>query len=253
VSLFDHRRRSPGHSWWYVSVWTAISATVRTLFRIVYRARAHGLDRIPREGALIYVANHLSHFDPPFIACHVRDRPCAFLARESLFRFKPFGWLIGFLGAIPLHREKSVAGALRAAVKELEAGRCVLMFPEGTRSGDGISARYKGGAAFLARKTGAPLVPVALDGQYEIWPRGRKFPRLRGRLAMLVGAPTSIDDLGEDDRTALRALRRLIETQRLELRERMRADSNGRWPSPGPGDEPYWAGDEADVRTAEGT
>jgi len=248
VSLFDHRRRSPGHSWAYVWIWTAVSATARTFFRILYRARAYGLERIPRQGPLIYVANHLSHFDPPLVACLVRDRPCGFLARESLFRFKPFGWLIGFLGTIPLHRDKSVAGALRAAVAELEAGRCVLMFPEGTRSRKGVQARFKGGAAFLARKTGAPLVPVAIDGSYDIWPSGRGFPRLRGRLAILVGDPVPIEELGENDRAALDALRRRIETQRLDLRQRMRESTNGRWPRPGVGDEPFWEGKGATER-----
>ncbi|MCP3902499.1 MAG: 1-acyl-sn-glycerol-3-phosphate acyltransferase [Planctomycetes bacterium] len=245
MSLFDHRRRAPGRSWWYVWVWTSISAVVCAGFRIIYRVRAYGLDRIPRDGALLYVANHTSHFDPPLVASLVRARPCGFLARESLFRFKPFGWLIGFLGTIPLHRDRSVAGALRAAVRELELGRCVLMFPEGTRSVDGVMARFKGGVVFLARKTGARIVPVAIAGTYDIWPKGRSFPRLVGRIGLLVGEPTTVDDLGEDDRTALEALRRRIESQRLDLRQRMRAETNGRWPKAGAGDDPYWGADEA--------
>jgi 1-acyl-sn-glycerol-3-phosphate acyltransferase len=174
---------------------------------------------VPETGPLIYVCNHQSHFDPPLVGVLVADRPCAFLARASLFRFRPFAWLIGTLNAIPLHRGQGSGGALRAAVAELEAGRCVLLFPEGTRTPDGAIHRFKPGFTFLAKRTGAMVVPVAVEGARDVWPRQRRFPRLWGRIALKAGRPVPADELlAGGTEAAIERIRGEIETLREELR-----------------------------------
>ena len=216
----DFHRRAPGMARWKMLIfWTLGEVFLYRLGRVLYRLRLYGRENVPETGPIIYVCNHQSHFDPPLVGVLVADRPSAFLARASLFRFTPFGWLIRTLNAIPLHRGQGSGGALRAAVAELEAGRCVLLFPEGTRTPDGAIHRFKGGFTFLARRTGATVVPVAVEGARDVWPRQRRFPRLRGRIALKAGRPIPADELLADGTdVAIRRIRSEIETLRRELR-----------------------------------
>ena len=216
----DFHRRAPGMARWkMLFFWTLVEVFLYYLGPMVYRLRLEGRENVPETGPLIYVCNHQSHFDPPLVGVLVADRPCAFLARASLFKFRPFGWFIRTLNAIPLHRGQSSGGALRAAVAELEAGRCVLLFPEGTRTHDGAIGRFKPGFTFLAKRTGAMVVPVAVEGAREVWPRQRRFPRLWGRIALKADRPIPADELLADGTdAAIARIRREIEAMRMELR-----------------------------------
>jgi len=211
VSLFQIDRRAPGASWFRIIFgWLLPARLVGIGFRVLYGRRRCGESNIPRTGAVIFAGNHQSHFDPPLVASVVRSRPCAFLARASLFDFKPFGMLIRFFGSIPLERGRRTS-ALRAAIEELEAGRCVLMFPEGTRTRDGELQAFKSGVTFLAKKTGATIVPVGIAGAYEVWPHGRSRPHLRGRIRVQIAPPISADELLADgDDAGLERLRAAI-------------------------------------------
>ena len=142
------------------------------------------------------------HHEPPVVAgssvggCFGPRRPCAFLARKGLFAFKPFGAFIRFMCAIPLDIARGGGRALRSAIRELEAGRCVLIFPEGRRTEDGRMARFRGGVLLLARKTNAPVVPLAIDGSWDAWSRHRKLPRLGAAIGMRIGEPIPAEVLG---------------------------------------------------------
>jgi 1-acyl-sn-glycerol-3-phosphate acyltransferase len=216
----DFRRRAPGMARWKMLIfWTLVEVFLYHLGRVLYRMRLYGRENVPETGPLIYVCNHQSHFDPPLVGVLVADRPCAFLARASLFKFRPFAWLIRALNAIPLHRAQGSGGALRAAVAELEAGRCVLLFPEGTRTPDGAIHRFKGGFTFLVKRTGATVVPIAVEGARDVWPRQRRFPRLRGRIALKAGRAIDAEELLADGPgAAIARIRNEIETMRQELR-----------------------------------
>ena len=243
----DFRRRAPGMDRWKMLLfWMLTPEVLRAIGRLLYRLRLYGQGNVPETGPLIYVCNHQSHFDPPMVGVLVADRPCAFLARASLFHFKPFGWLIGSMNAIPLHREKGSGEALRAAVAELEAGRCVLLFPEGTRSRDGAIGRFKAGFTFLAKRTGATVVPIAVEGAHDVWPRQLRFPHLGGWLALKAGAPIPAEELlAEGADAAVGRVKREIEMMRLELRADLRRRSRGRVPAHDAGDEPFWQRDDA--------
>lgn len=174
-------RRVPGASYLrIVIVWGICRSLVRVFFGIFHGFRATGHENIPQTGPLIYVANHQSHFDPPAVGAAIHPRPCAFLARASLFKFRPFGAMIRFMFAIPLGRGGGASG-LRSALTELEAGRCVLIFPEGTRSEGDTMGKFRHGFYLLAQRTGASIVPVRLEGAGRAWPRTRSLPRLFSR------------------------------------------------------------------------
>jgi len=155
--------------------------------RLFFRLRAWGLENVPLSGGVILACNHQCYLDPPFAACLLR-RQCHFLARSTLFRFGPFGWLIRNVGAVPLERGESDTRALRRAVEMLRAGALLTLFPEGTRSRDGGLGRVQPGVAAIALRAGAPVVPTFIHGAFDAWPRTRKLPRPRP-VGVFYGAP----------------------------------------------------------------
>ncbi len=217
MSFGDYRRRLPDRSAWQIFFWWIIVRTiVRVAMRLVYRLRCRNRSRIPRSGPAIYVSNHQSHLDPPIVGC--LTGPLASLARADLLQVPFWGPVMKQIGAIPIQRERSDAGALRAAIEVLEAGGRVLVFPEGTRTRDGAIGVFRPGLLALLRRTEAPVVPIAIHGAYNAWPIGRKYPRLRGRIAVSAGTPIPAADLLAMPREeAMEYLRKTIDELRREL------------------------------------
>jgi 1-acyl-sn-glycerol-3-phosphate acyltransferase len=108
------------------------------------------------------------------------------LARSSLYRFKPFGAVITALDAVPIDRTTSAVTAMKLVIERLVRGAAVIIFPEGTRTGNGQLGEFKHGFGLIAKRAGVPVVPVAIVGAYECWPRTRLFPR-PGRIRLEFG------------------------------------------------------------------
>jgi 1-acyl-sn-glycerol-3-phosphate acyltransferase len=137
---------------------------IRVYFRLFNRIEVRGLERIPLSGPLIIVANHLSNADPPALLSYVIPvRPSGVMAKKELFKIWPLGPLLRRYGVIAVDRYRvgGDLGALRAAMDTLKAGGCLVLFPEGTRA-RGRQLEPKAGAALLAHKTGAPVLPVRI-------------------------------------------------------------------------------------------
>lgn len=217
MSFGDYRRRLPDRGAWSIFFWWIIVRTiVRVAMWLVYRLRCRNRARIPRTGPAIYVSNHQSHLDPPIVGC--LTGPLASLARADLLQVPFWGPVMKQIGAIPIQRERSDSGALRAAIDVLEAGGRVLVFPEGTRTRDGAIGVFRPGLLALLKRTEAPIVPIAIDGAYSAWPIGRKYPRLRGRIAVSAGTPIAAAELLAMPREeAMEHLRKTIEKLRREL------------------------------------
>jgi 1-acyl-sn-glycerol-3-phosphate acyltransferase len=153
------------------------------------RVRASGVERIPRDRACVFVCNHQSHFDviALILALPVQYRV---LAKRELFKIPVFGWalwLAGFVSVDRGDRERAIAGINRAAAT-VRKGRSVVVFAEGTRSADGSLQPLKKGGFHLARKAGAPIVPVSIRGGRAVLPRGSV--RIRpGVMEVVVGEP----------------------------------------------------------------
>ena len=238
MKVLQCRRRAPTFSRFTVLVvWTLVRHLFFAFFRLMYRLRYDGQANIPREGPVIYASNHQSNLDPPSIGCLVWDRPFTTLARAGLFKSKLFGWLIRLPGAIPIHRDRGDASAIRAAIEQLKAGGCILMFPEGSRSPDGAIRQFKAGILILVKRTKAPVVPIAVEGAYDTWPIGQRFPRFRGRIKVRASRAIPADELLADPpQLTLQRLRFKIDAIRLGLRQELRQETKDRYPAAGPAD-----------------
>ena len=240
---FQFRRRLPGRSAFFNAflAWTVVSTFVHVLLLVFYGLRRYGKQNVTPDGPAIYIANHQSHLDPPIVGVLIADRPFTSLARATLFRNRFFGALIRWLGAVPLQQGRGDTAAMKTALAELQAGRRILIFPEGSRTPDGTLQPFQRGVLLLIKRARVPVIPIALDGAYDIWPAHRALPRLTGRLAVIAGKPIDPDALLADGPdAALQHLRRTVETLRLTVRRKLHNRTGGRRPTPGPADAPYW-------------
>ena len=136
--------------------------------------RASGRENFPRTGPALVLANHQCFLDPIFISL-AAGRPLAFLARSSLFTGGVFDRLIRAYGAVPIDRGFARDG-IRAVQECLDAGRAVLVFPEGERTWTGEMQPFKAGISLLIEKAKVPIVPVGLAGAFAMWPRTETLP-----------------------------------------------------------------------------
>ncbi len=176
---------------------------------VVYRVRYSGRENIPAAGGVLVVSNHQSHLDPPLVGIGCA-RHLNYLARDTLFRFAPFGWLIHSVGAIPIDREGVGLSGIKESLRRLKRGEMVLVFPEGTRTRDGRISPFRPGFTALAVRSGASILPVAIDGAFQAWPRWRPFPG-RGRIRVHFGKPMTPDEIAAlDERDLLAKVERRV-------------------------------------------
>lgn len=201
-----------------------------------FRCDTEGFENLPTEGPVLIVANHQSFLDPPAIGYRVK-RYLTFLARASLFDIPVAGKLLQALNTIPLRDEQGDVRAIRAVIDRLKRGEAVVMFPEGARTFDGQPTQFREGAAIIINRAKCPVIPVAIEGAFDAWPRQASQPRFfKGhRIAVNFGKPIPHDEIGPAKEVATR-LQQEIETLRLRARDRLRAKTNGARPLPGPGD-----------------
>jgi len=137
-----------------------------------WKLRVEGMENLPSGGAVL-VANHQSAVDIPMLLSAF-PRPVRFLAKRELGEIPLFGKAMAAAGNLFVDRDdpRDAVRMLREAGAQLRDGRLVVVFPEGTRSGDGSIGEFRPGAFYLAQKSGAPVVPVYVDGGYRAIPKG---------------------------------------------------------------------------------
>jgi cytidylate kinase len=182
-------------NWWL----TNLGATLlRGIVRSIVRFRVEGdLAALPKAGPMIMAANHASSADPVLIGAFlnkVLGRPLNWLGKRELVEFWLTGWAFRIAGIHPVDRDAADLEAFRTAMRILEAGQVLAVFPEGTRSRDGGLQQVREGVGMLALRSGAPVLPVAVIDSDILWPRGKLLPRFGKRVTVRYGTPFVVGD-----------------------------------------------------------
>ena len=198
---------------WYHFI--RISAKIAA--NLYFRIKFEGLENIPESGQFLLLCNHQSFLDPVLSSTPHRRVLC-FMARDTLFRNFFFGGLIRSVNAIPVRRGEADITAMKSIIAKLQEGYGICLYPEGTRTLDGKIAAVKPGFGLLTRRGKAGIVPMVIDGMFELWPKTRKYPR-PGKIYVKFGEYIPLEEIkkmGEEDFAALLTSR--MRTMQNELR-----------------------------------
>lgn len=204
-------------------LWHAwIRYTVVIILWTLYRVRVYGKENIPRKGELLILSNHQSFYDT--IACQgwVR-RPFYYVPRASLFHGF-WGWVIDSFYTIPIDQEKADLAGMRAIIDVLKRGKAVGLYPEGSRTLTGRIDEIKPGFSLLVRRSGASVLPMVIEGLYEIWPRGQKYPKFGKRLpiGVMYGKPITAEHISEiGEQRFIDEFNRTLQQMHNDLRQKM--------------------------------
>ncbi|QHW30207.1 1-acyl-sn-glycerol-3-phosphate acyltransferase [Paenibacillus rhizovicinus] len=176
---------------------------LRIIYAVLFRFEASGLENIPSSGPVVLCSNHISLLDPTTVGTKV-NRKVHYMAKAELFNVPVFGPFIRSLGAFPVKRGGVSKEAIRTAITLLKEGKVMGIFPEGSRSA-GDSAGKKG-AAMIALRSGAVVIPVAIIGKYNI------FRKMR----IKYGKPIDMSDFIQDSSSDV--LERVTETIMSNIR-----------------------------------
>ncbi len=188
---------------------------LRGLLRLTTRLHVDGLQNIPKNGAAIIAFNHLGHFDPLLI-CAFSPRAPEFIALADLLDVPGTGPALRAYGVILAHRGEFDRQVLRAALETLNRGDLLALAPEARQSPSAALERGREGTAYLALKSGVPVVPVGITGTQNIYAAWRL--RQRPRVSMVVGVPFHLPaQPGPSRREALEAAHATIMKQIAQL------------------------------------
>jgi 1-acyl-sn-glycerol-3-phosphate acyltransferase len=185
------------------------AAIIGFVSRLLWGARIEGVEHLPRTGPFILVANHCSNLDPLMMGWasgHQIGRVVHFMAKIEMRSWPIIGWLATQAGVYFVRRGERDRAAQQFSLDALADGRPIAMFPEGTRSRTGHLREGKPGAALLAMRSGAPIVPAAVSGTHRIFPGRSRWPRPT-RVRIRIGEPLTLphQPSGRLDREALAA------------------------------------------------
>ncbi|MBI4283142.1 MAG: 1-acyl-sn-glycerol-3-phosphate acyltransferase [Chloroflexi bacterium] len=205
---------------------------VRVWLRLFTRWQVKGRQNVPRQGCLLIVANHVNLIDVPLLGVSF-DRKVIFLAKQNLFHYPLISYLVRLLDAIPVRRGKVERTTLLQANRVLANGQTLVIFPEGTRSHSGRLGRAFPGAALIALRSGATILPVGIIGTDKV--RGVTWILRRPRLTVNIGQPFHLPAVnGKLSRTELAESTRFIMGHIAEL---LPVEYRGNYAQPGKSDD----------------
>jgi len=191
--------------------WVSLRALARLVFFLVFNVRLTGRQNVPKKGPYFLVSNHLAWTDVPLVPAYLSPQ-VVYLAKEELFLGR-LGWLVRFLGAIPVKRGEADRQLLRASDDLLKRGRVLVIFPEGHRSDNHQLIPAHAGMGMIALRAGVPVVPVAVCGSEHAW------KRFRPRITIAYGEPMDLkpkgakitkEDIQEATETVMRRIAALL-------------------------------------------
>jgi long-chain acyl-CoA synthetase len=192
-----------------------IFALIRLIRFLFFRVRAVGLEKLPASGPYLICPNHQSYVDP-FVLCGLLPyrvfKDVFFVGAPEYFEAPLLRWMARTANLVPVDPDSNLIPAMKASAFGLAHGKILVLFPEGERSIDGTVKKFKKGAPILAQHLGVPIVPVALKGIYEWWPRNQPInwaliaPWSGHRAVIEIGEPITLAETANytDSAMALR-------------------------------------------------
>jgi 1-acyl-sn-glycerol-3-phosphate acyltransferase len=201
---------SPVQRVWYAFVRSLVVGFSRTFWRL----QVEGTEHVP-DGPFILSPVHRSNIDTPLVAAVTR-RPLRYMGKDAMRKYGWSAWFFTSLGGFPVHRATADREALKKCMAVLEGGEPLVLFPEGTRRSGPVVEDVFDGAAYVALRTGVPIVPVGIGGSEQAMPKGAKFIH-PVRVRMVVGEPLRPPATEGGARAPRRAVRELT----VELQKRL--------------------------------
>lgn len=197
------------------TVYGAMRSLARLINRIYWSVEVDGAQNVPAHGPVILAPVHRSFMDF-FVVSQVTRRKVFYMAKDELWRSERLGTFLDSVGAFPVNRSGADRLALERAQGVLERGEALILFPEGTRrTGDVVEDLHEG-AAFLAARTGAPIVPIGVGGTAAAMPKGSKFVR-PVKVHVVVGEPIDAPERSAKGRVPRHQVHETTERLRTEL------------------------------------
>jgi 1-acyl-sn-glycerol-3-phosphate acyltransferase len=196
----------------------------RPFFDRWFDLKVYGVNHVPRRGGVLLVSNHQSYLDPVLLAVKL-PRPLSFMAKSELFENPYFGWLIKSLNAFPVRLGEGDIGAVKETIRRLQEGHALNVYPEGTRTLDGEIQPIQAGAGLIVRRAGVPVVPAAIHGSFEAWPKGDKLFH-PSPIRVMYGPPMEMNGL--KGQQIVKKIEVTLRTMFNKLRERTDAEAKAK-------------------------
>jgi 1-acyl-sn-glycerol-3-phosphate acyltransferase len=178
--------------------WKLLQIVARVLTTQVFDLKVYGQHNIPASGGVLIVSNHQSNLDPVLLAVRLA-RPLNYIGKSELFEGRIGGWFLRrVVNAFPVRQGAGDIGAIRETIQRLREGHLLNIYPEGERTPDGRIGRMERGVGLIVHRARVPVVPVAIVGSFEAWPRDRRW--LKGwPIRIGYGPPINLDGMEEDE------------------------------------------------------
>jgi long-chain acyl-CoA synthetase len=208
--------------------WFLFGRLVNLFTRDLFHLDVTGLEKLPKAGPYIISPNHQSFLDAPILVAtfpwHVY-RKLFFVGTSEIFGAGPAKYLARSIKLVAVDPDANLVPAMRAGAFGLKRGNILVLFPEGERSIDGTPRTFKKGAAILATHLRVPIVPVAMDGFFEAWPRGASFFRRFTRMKIAIGDPVPPPEPGPNPEQTYATLTRELKSRVMEMWNELHGDT----------------------------
>ncbi len=202
----------------FTRLYRLVRVVVHALNRLLFRTTVEGRDLVPTEGPLILAPVHRSFIDFFVASEAVMGRKLHYMTKDTLWKNRLLAKIIPKVGGFPVDRDAPDREALRLAQAVLEAGEVLVLFPEGTRRTGPVIEDLHEGVAFLAARTGAPIVPLGIGGSASVMSKGTLIPRPR-HIHLVVGQPIRSPSSSASGRVPRRAIHATTEQLRASIQD----------------------------------
>ncbi|MEM9914374.1 MAG: lysophospholipid acyltransferase family protein [Planctomycetota bacterium] len=219
----DLRKRQPNRPLWRIAIWQFMQAVCWLFLLVVYRCRCWGVRNIPADGPVLFLSNHQSFYDPIVIGFGASKRHFYSLGRHTLFQTPIARLFERVSNSIAVQQGAGDTKAMKKCIEVLKEGQALMLFPEGARTTTGNVEKFETGAMLIIKRAKPTVIPVAVEGVYDVWPRGQSKPKFTGRLGVMYGEPISSADLTAmkpDD--AMELIRGRVDAMRHQVADKLR-------------------------------